>query len=204
MAGEHMKEDTLPLIVCDETGRFLFLAYTNRKGYTKSIEQGALWAIHPDTDRLLPNGNEARLKTMEDREFYYYAEVSLSSSSDLSERNLQEEAAGSTHSVSDHPVSQPPEPSFPRALEGILDSLIQVIKERKANRPEGSYTTYLFNSGIEKIRKKTGEEAIELILARRREDIAFEAADLIYHLLVLLEAEDIDLQEVLEELNRRR
>jgi phosphoribosyl-ATP pyrophosphohydrolase len=82
--------------------------------------------------------------------------------------------------------------------------LIQVIKERKANRPEGSYTTHLFNSGIEKIRKKTGEEAIELILARRREDIAYEAADLIYHLLVLLEAEDIDLGEVLEELSRRR
>lgn len=204
MAGEQMKEDTLPLIVCDETGRFLFLAYTNRKGYTKSIEQGALWAIHPDTDRLLPNGNEALLKTLEDREFYYYAEVSFSSSSDLSGSNIQEEATASAQPVSEHPVSQPSKSSFSRALEGILDSLIQVIKERKANRPEGSYTTHLFNSGIEKIRKKTGEEAIELILARRREDIAYEAADLIYHLLVLLEAEDIDLGEVLEELSRRR
>lgn len=61
----------------------------------------------------------------------------------------------------------------------------------------------LFKEGAEKIRKKLGEEAIELILARDKDDIIFEAADLIYHLLVLLESADIPLEEVFAELAGR-
>ena len=69
--------------------------------------------------------------------------------------------------------------------------------------PEGSYTTHLFEKGEEKIRKKTGEEAIELLLARERSDIVYEAADLIYHMMVLLEVKEIPIGEVLGELESR-
>ncbi len=69
--------------------------------------------------------------------------------------------------------------------------------------PEGSYTTHLFSSGNEKIRKKTGEEAIELILASTRDELVFEAADLLFHLLVLLEDEGIGLEEIIGELQKR-
>jgi phosphoribosyl-ATP pyrophosphohydrolase len=84
-----------------------------------------------------------------------------------------------------------------------LELLEQTILERKASLPEGSYTTHLFSSGEEKIRKKTGEEAVELILARSSGEVAYEAADLIYHLLVLLAELDIPLEAVLRELSSR-
>ena len=91
----------------------------------------------------------------------------------------------------------------PRAGLEILTLLEAIIKERRETMPEGSYTTHLFESGLDKIRKKTGEEAVELILAEGREEIAHESADLIYHLLVLLEAAGVPLQAVLEELQNR-
>ena len=61
----------------------------------------------------------------------------------------------------------------------------------------------MFQKGEEKIRKKTGEEAIELILATERKDLVFESADLIYHLMVLLEVKGIPVDEVLAELESR-
>ena len=75
--------------------------------------------------------------------------------------------------------------------------------KRKRELPDGSYTTHLFQSGADKIRKKTGEEAIELILASSRGEIIYESADLIYHMLVLLLSEDISIDEVLAELGKR-
>ncbi|MCF6335735.1 MAG: phosphoribosyl-ATP diphosphatase [Spirochaetales bacterium] len=85
----------------------------------------------------------------------------------------------------------------------ILNSLEVLLLQRLQELPEGSYTTHLFSSGAEKIRKKTGEEAIELILAPGRDEIIYESADLIYHMLVLLVSEGIALDEVLGELERR-
>ncbi len=74
---------------------------------------------------------------------------------------------------------------------------------RKREMPEGSYTTHLFESGPAKIRKKTGEEAVELILAESPEDITCETADLIYHLFVLLTEEGIDFDHIIAELDTR-
>ena len=85
----------------------------------------------------------------------------------------------------------------------VLLSLEQVILDRMKTLPEGSYTTHLFNSGGEKIRKKTGEEAVELILAKNRDEIVYEAADLIYHMMVLLSHEGISIKSVLSELSNR-
>ncbi|MGA7829084.1 MAG: phosphoribosyl-ATP diphosphatase, partial [Geobacteraceae bacterium] len=71
----------------------------------------------------------------------------------------------------------------------ILDLLFQVIQERKSGSTEKSYTVSLFQKGLDTILKKTGEEAIELVIAGKggkREEIIYEAGDLLYHLLVLL------------------
>jgi phosphoribosyl-AMP cyclohydrolase / phosphoribosyl-ATP pyrophosphohydrolase len=73
--------------------------------------------------------------------------------------------------------------------------------------PEGSYTAYLFAEGIDKIGKKIGEEAAEVIIAAKNDDdqaLAMEAADLIYHLLVMLEARNVPVDNVLDELRMRR
>ena len=85
----------------------------------------------------------------------------------------------------------------------VLERLEAIVRERRQLMPEGSYTTHLFASGAEKIRKKTGEEAVELILAGARDQIVYEAADLLYHLCVLLVSEGISYPEVCGELRRR-
>ena len=88
----------------------------------------------------------------------------------------------------------------------ILSELHELIKNRKTERPEGSYTTYLFDKGQNKILKKVGEEAAEVIIASKSDDkaeVVYEVGDLIYHLLVLLNYHDISLEEVYQELNKR-
>jgi phosphoribosyl-ATP pyrophosphohydrolase len=88
----------------------------------------------------------------------------------------------------------------------ILDALCQVIQDRKANPSDNSYTASLMQKGLDKILKKIGEEATEVVIAAKggkREEIVYESADLIYHLLVLLGYSDIPVDEVYAELRRR-
>lgn len=91
-------------------------------------------------------------------------------------------------------------------IEGFLKQLYALIEQRKEKRPESSYTTYLFNSGIDKILKKLGEEATETIVAAKNPESArlvAETADLVYHLLVLLVERGVTLEEVNRELKAR-
>ena len=100
----------------------------------------------------------------------------------------------------DHPSADHP--------SAILNELFAVIRDRKENPPpEGSYTARLFAAGATEIAKKVGEEAIEVIVASAENDIdqiVYEAADLVYHLLVLLAYHDIDIEALYAELKRRR
>jgi len=92
-------------------------------------------------------------------------------------------------------------------LEGVLRELYSVIEQRKEKRPDGSYTTYLFNSGLDKILKKVGEEATETIVAAKNPDsqrLVSETGDLFYHLLVLLVERGVTLDEISRELKERR
>ncbi|MCK5811762.1 MAG: phosphoribosyl-ATP diphosphatase [Clostridiales bacterium] len=88
----------------------------------------------------------------------------------------------------------------------IINDLVEIISERKKNKVEGSYTNYLFDKGLDKILKKVGEETAEVIIASKNEDkseLIYETADLIYHMLVLLEEKNISLDEIYEELIKR-
>jgi len=89
----------------------------------------------------------------------------------------------------------------------IINDLFQLILSRKAERPEGSYTTYLFDKGIDKICKKVGEECTEVIIGAKnnsKEELTYETADLIYHLLVLLANQEVAPAAVYQELARRK
>ncbi|MBP1994169.1 bifunctional phosphoribosyl-AMP cyclohydrolase/phosphoribosyl-ATP diphosphatase HisIE [Paenibacillus eucommiae] len=88
----------------------------------------------------------------------------------------------------------------------ILSSLESVIASRYAERPEGAYTTYLFEKGVDKILKKVGEETAEVIIAAKNKDhdeLRYEVSDLIFHLMVLLRDSKLPLDDVLMELERR-
>ena len=90
--------------------------------------------------------------------------------------------------------------------DNIITALYQVIRDRKSADPATSYTASLLHKGNDKILKKIGEEAAEVIIAGKggeRGEIIYESADLIYHLLVLLGFHDIDPGEVMAELARR-
>ena len=87
-----------------------------------------------------------------------------------------------------------------------LDSLQAIIKDRKVNPLKGSYTTSLFDAGINKVAQKVGEEAIELVIEAKdnnKELFLNEAADLMYHYLVLLTEKGFDLDDVVEVLRKR-
>jgi len=90
--------------------------------------------------------------------------------------------------------------------EHILDAVYQVILDRKANPSDTSYTASLMQKGVDKILKKLGEEATEVVIAGKggvREEIVYETADLFFHTLVLLGYKDIPLEAVFDELRRR-
>lgn len=88
----------------------------------------------------------------------------------------------------------------------VLAELESLIAQRYIERPEGAYTTYLFEKGIDKILKKVGEETAESIIAAKNQDndeLRYEVSDLIYHLLVLLRERNLPLDDIMAELERR-
>lgn len=173
---------TLPLVVKNKEGVVLFALLINEKGYRKSIENNELWVINPDTGRLLPYEGEGKYISIEGHGTWYSAVIDT-------------EAMNDSENFTNISIkTETPE---------ILLHLTKVIHERKLKMPEGSYTTHLFEKGLEKIKKKTGEEAIELILAEEKKEIIYESADLIYHMMVLLEYNNLSISEVLNELGRR-
>ncbi|OUN06504.1 phosphoribosyl-ATP diphosphatase [Flavonifractor sp. An92] len=91
-------------------------------------------------------------------------------------------------------------------MNDTLAKLYAVVQDRKANPREGSYTCYLFDKGLDKILKKVGEECSETIIAAKngvQADTVGEISDLIYHLTVMMVQENIPLEAVMEELDRR-
>jgi phosphoribosyl-AMP cyclohydrolase / phosphoribosyl-ATP pyrophosphohydrolase len=94
----------------------------------------------------------------------------------------------------------------PDDLGAVLNDLFRLIQNRKRELPEGSYTTYLFEKGLDKILKKVGEESSETIIAAKNEDkqaLVSETADLLYHLMVLLVERCVSLDKVRDELVAR-
>ena len=82
---------------------------------------------------------------------------------------------------------------------------MELIKGRKDERVEGSYTSYLFEKGLDKILKKIGEESSEVIIAAKndRKEAVYEISDLVYHLLVLMAEMNIEIKDIIKELASR-
>ena len=98
-------------------------------------------------------------------------------------------------------------PTNASGLGEVLDNLYALVESRKHERPEGSYTTYLFDQGLDKILKKVGEEAAETIIAAKNDDLGClvkESSDLFYHLVVLFVERGLSLETLHDELLSRR
>jgi len=184
----------LPLIVKIK-GALQSAALMNKKSFSKSVETNKLWIVHPETSRVLPWTGDPSYLTLEEKAGHYEAELPAGS-----------EAIGFTLNGDDEDVESHGNTKLKAAKDSdsmILYKLAETIRKRKIDMPSGSYTTHLFEKGLEKIKKKIGEEAIELILAESKEDVVYESADLIYHLLVLLEEAGVDFHDLMVELERR-
>ena len=92
-------------------------------------------------------------------------------------------------------------------MNNTISGLYEIILQRKGNAPDGSYTKYLFDQGLDKILKKVGEESTETVIAAKNNDhdgTVNEVCDLFYHLLILLAQQDIHIDEVTAVLEERR
>lgn len=211
------RQEGKPLVILDSGEQVVDVQVMSRKAFTKSTEHGELWVVHEETGRVLPYEGEAgrRFTLLEEEGSWFRAVLAahndeLDSSVDELDSSAGTPPAGPAGGTANAQAAGPTPARGRGARRGgpvdagrTLSELAAVIARRKAERPEGSYTTYLFESGEEKIRKKTGEEAIELVLSRSRGELVSEAADLIYHLLVLLSQLEIPFEAVLEELHGR-
>lgn len=186
----------LPLILLTGGDAVSAVAFMNEKSYRKSIEQGYLWCVDEKTGRVLPYGEKTYFDAVTRGENWYAARLSHGgiTADDRSESGTVEKP---------QPRRDGGDSGAAETDVAILTELALLLKQRKAQLPEGSYTSYLFRQGPDKIRKKTGEEAVELILAREKSEIVSETADLLYHILVLFEALDLDISEVYAELRKR-
>ncbi len=172
--------DSRPLAIVDGDGD-VSSARMTAKAFQKSVESGELWVA--EGRRVLPwkGGDRRRLALVREAGDCYVALLE----------------------GTDPPVGTGAAIGAPIAAPDTLAALEATIASRRREMPEGSYTTHLFSSGTKKIRKKLGEEAIEVIGADSAAELVSEAADLIYHLLVLLADEGVDFQQVLSELQAR-
>jgi phosphoribosyl-AMP cyclohydrolase / phosphoribosyl-ATP pyrophosphohydrolase len=196
----------IPAIVQDAFSKeVLTLAYMNRDSLIKSIETKETWFYSRSRQELWHKGaTSGNTQKILDILFDCDKDALVI----LVEPNGPACHNGTVSCFNEGIFDRKPE-SFQNHLMDyqILLELEQVIKEREKERPEGAYTTYLFEKGIDKILKKVGEEASEVIIAaknRDKEELKSEAADLIYHLLVLLQEQKLPFNEVLSALQNRK
>jgi phosphoribosyl-ATP pyrophosphohydrolase/phosphoribosyl-AMP cyclohydrolase len=187
----------IPAIVQDaRTREVLTLAYMNAESLARTIETGQTWFWSRSRNALWHKG-ETSGNTQ--------SVVSLASDCDNDAIVVLVEPAGPACHTGARSCFDLQTENEDLGL--LLATLYELIQNRERDRTEGSYTTYLFNHGLDKILKKVGEESAETIIAAKNEDSArltSEVADLVYHLLVLLVARGVSLEEVREELAKRR
>ncbi|MDD5017507.1 MAG: bifunctional phosphoribosyl-AMP cyclohydrolase/phosphoribosyl-ATP diphosphatase HisIE [Eubacteriales bacterium] len=191
----------VPVIVQDiKTNAVLMLAYMNRESIEKTIETNNMVYFSRSRQKLWLKGETSgNFQTLHELKIDCDGDTLLALVS-------QKGVACHTGSYSCFFESLQGDSQYAYGY-GIIDELYGVIQDRKANPKEGSYTNYLFDKGIDKILKKIGEEAAEIIIAAKNDapdEIRYECADLMYHLLVMLCERGLSPSEIFTELEKRR
>ena len=187
-------EGLVPAIIQDDdTRQVLMLGYLNEEAFDKTVAEGRVTFFSRTKGRLWTKGETSG---------NYLHVKSIAKDCDADTLLIRVVPAGPVYQrlIDEYD-------SLCRAVELFPDHLLQsVIRQRHRDMPEGSYTTKLFTKGAAKIAQKVGEEAVETVIeavANNNPDLVYEASDLIYHLLVLLENQGLSIADLEEELAKR-
>ena len=184
------------IVVDDETGKVLTLAYMNRESLAISLEKGLTCFWSRSRQELWLKGETSG---------NYQHIVSITADCDMDALEVRVKKDGPACHTGEESCFHNPILGE-KADKFQLEGLYQLLVSRKKELPEGSYTTYLFQKGLDKILKKVGEESTEVIIAGKAEDKAetiYEIADLAYHVLVLMVQMGISVEDIRAELASR-
>ena len=184
------------IVVDDETGKVLTLAYMNRESLKISVEKGLTCFWSRSRQALWLKGETSG-------NYQHIVSITADCDGDALEVRVKKDGPAchtGAESCFHNPVLGETREKF------RLEGLYQLLQSRKKELPEGSYTTYLFQKGLDKILKKVGEESTEVIIAGKAGDKAetiYEIADLAYHVLVLMVQMGISVEDIRKELASR-
>ncbi|MFC4713963.1 bifunctional phosphoribosyl-AMP cyclohydrolase/phosphoribosyl-ATP diphosphatase HisIE [Planococcus dechangensis] len=189
----------VPVILQDAgTKQVLTLAYANEEALARTIDTKETWLFSRSRNELwnkgATSGNTQRVQSVQidcDGDALIYEVIPNGPACHTGETSCFHETLSGERS---------------KTASDMIGQLSALIKQRETDMPEGAYTTYLFEEGVDKICKKVGEEAAEVIIAAKNRDareLATESADLLYHLLVLLQEQKVDFKEVTGVLEER-
>ncbi|MFF2755313.1 bifunctional phosphoribosyl-AMP cyclohydrolase/phosphoribosyl-ATP diphosphatase HisIE [Psychrobacillus sp. NPDC058041] len=193
------KKGLIPVIVQHAlTREVLTLAYMNKEAYTKTVETKETWFFSRSRQELWHKG-ETSGNTQQ--------VISIRKDCDSDALVVEVLPNGAACHTGEETCFHNTVEKFADTVGyNVITSLIQIIEEREREMPEGAYTTYLFEKGVDKICKKVGEESAEVIIASKNndgEELKWEAADLIYHMLVLLQNQKVSFYDLLQVLQKR-
>ncbi|MCB6915269.1 bifunctional phosphoribosyl-AMP cyclohydrolase/phosphoribosyl-ATP diphosphatase HisIE [Enterococcus avium] len=186
----------IPVIVQDaETNEVLTLAYMNQESYELTLKDQLMTFYSRSRKELWRKGETSG-------NYQYLVSLKLDCDQDALVAKVKKDGPA-CHTGAESCFN---EVLYGEDTQATIDTLYELIKGRKEIPQEGSYTSYLFEKGIEKILKKVGEESTEVVIGAMKEDYnetVFEISDLVYHVLVLMVEMGIDLAQVRQELENR-
>lgn len=189
----------IPAIVQDnQTGSVLMLAYMNEESIQKTLETKETWFFSRSRQELWNKG-----ATSGNRQIVKGLSLDCDNDTLLVQVEPQGPACHTGKETCFYNVAFEDE----KPNREVVHEIVAEIKKRRNNPVEGSYTSYLFREGIDKVLKKIGEESSEVIIGAKNEDkqeLTSELSDLIYHSLVLMEISEVSVSDVKNELLKRR
>ena len=191
----------IPVVVQDyKTGKVLMLAYMNKESYEETIRSGRMTYWSRSRQELWKKGDTSG-------HYQYVKSLDIDCDKDTILAKVAQIGAachtGNESCFFTNLVSKNYEDVNPMT---IFDQVMETILERKEHPKEGSYTNYLFDKGIDKILKKVGEEATEIVIAAKNPDsdeLKYEICDFLYHMMVLMAERDVNWKEITKELASR-
>ena len=197
----------IPAVIQDyQTGEVLMVAYMNEESFEETLKTGRTVFYSRSRQEIWRKGETSgNVQTVK--------EISVDCDADclLIKVDIGNGAACHTGNRScfyrvleDGKLKEQKQQGFGKA--NVLYEVTDVIKDRRKNPKEGSYTNYLFDKGIDKILKKVGEEATEIVIAAKNPDpqeVKYEISDFLYHVMVLMAEKGVSWKEITKELSRR-